>query len=417
MHKWQLSSVTNQYSFFNTYIDPILRQGSRNRVFVVISDAFRFEAAEELTQKINGKYRLKAELEPMLGILPGYTALGMAALLPHKMLSFKDSPNAGVTVDEKPCGSLDQRAAILQNHGGTAIKADSLLSMSKDSGREFVKSHRVIYVYHDKIDAIGDKAVSESNTFEAVRNTIDDLYALVSFIINSLNGTRIIITADHGFIYQEKAPEPIDKSTLEINPKNTVKTHKRFILGKSLSPHDNAFWGTTKATCHADSDLEFLLPKATNRYNFVGGARFFHGGAMLQEIVIPVITVTEMKGKHLEKSEVRQVGVSLLGSYKKLVTNRPIYKLIQTDPVSERMKPITLKVSLRDGNDLISNEETVTFNSHSSSMDDRRKSVGLILKAGSYDNKKEYYLVMRNIDDTEYDRIPIIIDIAFANDF
>jgi len=66
---------------------------------------------------------------------------------------------------------------------------------------------------------------------------------------------------------------------------------------------------------------------------------------MLQEIVIPVITVTEMKGKHLEKSEVRQVGVSLLGSYKKLVTNRPIYKLIQTDPVSERMKPITLKVA------------------------------------------------------------------------
>ena len=417
MHKWQLSSVTNQYGFFDTYIDPILRQGSRNRVFVVISDAFRFEAAEELTQKINGKYRLKAELEPMLGILPGYTALGMAALLPHKMLSFKDNPNAEVVVDEKPCGSLDQRAAILQNHSGTAIKADSLLSMSKDGGREFVKPHRVIYVYHDKIDAIGDKAVSESNTFEAVRNTIDDLYALVSFIINSLNGTRIIITADHGFIYQEKAPEPIDKSTLEINPENTVKTHKRFILGKSLDPHDNAFWGTTNATCHADSNLEFLLPKATNRYNFVGGARFFHGGAMLQEIVIPVVTVTEMKGKHLEKSEVRQVGVSLLGSYKKLVTNRPIYKLIQTDPVSERMNPITLKVSLRDGNDLISNEETVTFDSSSSSMEERQKSVKLTLMGGSYDNKKEYYLVMRNVDDTEYDRIPIIIDIAFTNDF
>ncbi len=124
-----------------------------------------------------------------------------------------------------------------------------------------------------------------------------------------------------------------------------------------------------------------------------------------------------MKGKHIEKSEIRQVGVSLLGTYKKLVTNRPVYKLIQTDPVSERMKSITLKVSLRDKNDLISNEETITFDSKSPSMDERQKSAKLTLMAGSYDNRKEYYLVLRNIDDTEYDRIPVIIDIAFADEF
>jgi len=386
-------------------------------LFVIISDAFRFEAAEELTRKINGKYRLKADLDYMLGLLPGYTALAMAGLMPHKNLAFDESPKANVVVDGKPCGSLDQRAAILSDYNGTAIKADSLLSMSKDSGRDFVKPNRVIYIYHDKIDAIGDKAVSESNTFEAVRQTLDELYALVSFIINSLNGTRVIITADHGFIYQEKTPQPIDKSTLEINPANTVKTHKRFIMGKNLGQQHNALSGNTKASANTDTEMEFLIPKGTNRYNFIGGARFFHGGAMLQEIVTPVITVTEMKGKHTEKSEIRQVGVSLLGSYKKLVTNRPVYKLIQTDPVSERMKPITLKVSLRDKNDLISNEETVTFDSSSSSMDERQKTVKLTLMAGSYDNKKEYYLVLRNIDDTEYERLPIIIDIAFANDF
>jgi hypothetical protein len=114
---------------------------------------------------------------------------------------------------------------------------------------------------------------------------------------------------------------------------------------------------------------------------------------------------------------VRQVGVSLLGSVKKLVTNRPVYKFIQTEPVSERMKPITLKIALRDDNELISNEETVTFNSTSASLDDRQKTVKLALKNVTYDNKREYHLVLRNVDDTEYDRIPIIIDIAFANDF
>lgn len=417
LDRWRISHVTNQYDFFKTHIRPALKQGARSRMFVIVSDAFRLEAAEELSRRINGKYRLKAGLDHMMGVLPGYTALGMAALLPHETLSFNDSSKADVVVDGKPCGSLDQRSAILGYHSGTAIKADSLLSMSKGSGREFVKPHRVIYIYHDRIDAIGDKAVSESNTFEAVRQTIDDLYALTRFIIDSLNGTKVIITADHGFIYQEKTPQPIDKSALEINTANAARTHKRFIIGNGLGQQHNSISGNTKITSNTEARMEFLLPKGTNRYNFVGGARFFHGGAMLQEIVIPVITVTEMKGKHIGKSEIRQVGVSPLGSYKKLVTNRPVYKLIQTDPVSERTKPITLKISLRDKNDLISNEETVTFDSTSSSMEERQKSVKLTLMAGSYDNKKEYSLIMRNTDDTEYDRIPLIIDIAFANDF
>ncbi len=81
------------------------------------------------------------------------------------------------------------------------------------------------------------------------------------------------------------------------------------------------------------------------------------------------------------------------------------------------MKPRTLKISLRDGNELISAEEIFTFDSDSSSMDERKKSVKLRLQAREYDNKKEYDLILRNSDDTEYDRIPLIIDIAFIDDF
>ncbi len=416
MKRWRIPNITNQYDFFDKYVQPTVQGSSRNRLFVIISDAFRYEAAEELTKIINGKYRLKADLEPMLGVVPSYTELGMASLLPHQRLSFKSKGDV-VVVDDRATGSTALRADILSLYEGTATKADELMVMSKDKGREFVKPYRIIYIYHDQIDATGDKAVSEGNTFEAVRKTIDVLYALISFIINSLNGTNIIVTADHGFIYQEKPPEPIDKSKIEFNPENAVKTHKRFILGKKLNGTDNTFFGNTKITAHTDVEMEFLLPKGTNRLHFVGGARFYHGGAMLQEIVIPVVSVSEMKGIHLEKSEVRSVGVSLLGAYKKLVTNRPVYKVIQTDQVSDRMKALTLKISLRDGNDLISNEETVTFDSTSASLDERQKSVKLSLRTGTYDNKKEYFLVLRNMDDTEYERMPVNIDIAFTNDF
>ncbi len=63
-----------------------------------------------------------------------------------------------------------------------------------------------------------------------------------------------------------------------------------------------------------------------------------------------------MKGIHKEKSQISKVGVSMLGTMKKIVTNIPRFEFIQTDAVSNRMKPRTLKISLRDGNELISSE-------------------------------------------------------------
>jgi uncharacterized protein (TIGR02687 family) len=417
LSKWQIPGICNQFNFFKHYVVPIVQKSPRNRIFVIVSDAFRYEIAVELAQEINGKYRFRAETEPMLGILPGYTSLGMASLLPYQTLSYKDD-GLDILVDNKPTASMEQRSAVLKNHDGIAVKADDLLAMSKEKGREFVKEYRVIYIYHDQIDAVGDKASSEHKTFEAVRRTINELSSLTSFIINSLNGTRVIITADHGFIYQEKAPDTADKSVLEIKPEGALKIHKRFILGRNLKcSAENVFRGDTKTTSNTQNPLEFLIPKSTTRFHFVGGAKFFHGGAMLQEIMVPVVMISEMKGKHLEASEVHQVGVSLLGSHKKIATNSPRFDFIQTDAVSERMKPRTLKISLRDGNELISAEEIITFDSDSSSMDERKKSVKLRLQAREYDNKKEYYLILRNSDDTEYDRIPLIIDIAFIDDF
>ena len=139
---------------------------------------------------------------------------------------------------------------------------------------------------------------------------------------------------------------------------------------------------------------------------------------MLQEIVIPVVVVKELRGKEREQSVIRQVGVSLLGTVKKVVTNRHRFEFIQTDPVSERVQGRTLMISLRDGNELISNEETVTFDSASSAIDERKKSVMLTLKAKDYDKKKEYFLVLRNPDtEIEFDRISVHIDLAFKDEF
>src|ERR1019366_4969755 len=108
--------------------------------------------------------------------------------------------------------TVEQRSNHLEKHGGVAIKFEDLLALGKDKGREFVRDRKVVYIYHDRIDLIGDKQGSETKTFEAVNDALTELGQLANFIINSLNGTVVLITADHGFMYQESAFEEVDKS-------------------------------------------------------------------------------------------------------------------------------------------------------------------------------------------------------------
>ena len=103
LENWRLGDVQNQYDFFARHVQPRLNEAEKRRVFVIISDAFRYEVAEELTRELNGKYRFEAELSSQLGVLPSYTALGMASLLPHRTLAYK--PNGDVLADDKPTNS------------------------------------------------------------------------------------------------------------------------------------------------------------------------------------------------------------------------------------------------------------------------------------------------------------------------
>ena len=414
---WHMTGFENQYRFYHRHVRPVIST-PRSRVFVLISDAFRYEAAAELVSELNGKYRFQATLGAMLGVLPSYTALGMAALLPHKQLGYE--PNGDVLVDGKSTAGLERRDKVLNGHHGVAIKAEDLLAMNKDAGREFVKPYRVVYIYHNQVDAVGDMASTESHTFAAVRKAIQDLGALLRFIINSLNGTTVLVTADHGFLYQDTPLEGAEKSALEVKPKGVVSAKKRYLYGPVLDPAESpkAWCGNTHDTAHTEPGMAFWVPKGANRFHLVGGARFSHGGAMPQEILVPVITVRELEGKAAESTVARKVDVSLLGSSRKIVNNVQRFEFIQNDAISDRVQPRTLLISLRDGGTPVSTETSVTFASDSDHMDARKQTVQLTIKGGQYDRTKPYALVLIDAESkAEVDRIPFTIDLAFTNDF
>jgi uncharacterized protein (TIGR02687 family) len=417
LSKWQLDLVPNQQEFFNRQVRPRLEEAENRKAYVIISDAFRYEAAQELTQALNGTYRFEATLASQLGVVPSYTALGMASLLPHQTLSFK--PNGDILVDGKPTSSTEQRGAILDGVEGIACKADELVAMKKEQGREFVAGKRIVYIYHDTVDAIGDKAATEEKTFKAVRTAISELASLVAYVINSLNGNHVVITADHGFLFTESSPGVPEKSKLDEKPNGTVRAKKRYVIGHNLPDHESVWHGKTAVTAGAEGGMEFWIPKAANRFHFTGGARFVHGGAMLQEIVVPVITVKHKKDKSTrEDTKVKSVTVHVLGASHKVTTNRHRFELIQAEPVSERVKPITLKVAIYEGDNAVTNVETVTFDSTSDKMDERKKWVQLVLQDHPYHKHTAYRLVLRDADTgIEQQSVPVTIDRVFADDF
>jgi uncharacterized protein (TIGR02687 family) len=415
MSKWQIDDVDPQQKFFTRHIQPTLDKGDDRRVFVVISDAFRYEAAQELTDQLNGKYRFNANLSSLLGVLPSYTGLGMAALLPHQTLSYAES--GIVQVDGKSSSGIANRQKILDSVDGVAVKADDFMAMKKAEGRDFIKPYRVVYIYHNQIDQTADTG-NEEKTFNAVRTTIDEIGNLVTKIINNLNGNYIAITADHGFLFQESSPTETDKNAISDKPSGTVISKKRYLLGKKLSDNDKAYHGSTATTAGADGDMEFWVPKGANRFHFVGGSRFIHGGAMLQEIMVPLVKVVQLKGKSAEKTKIKHVGISILGSNLKITTNRYKFKFIQTEAVSDRVKPITVKVAIFKDGEPITNVETITFDNTSSDMNEWREEIWLTLAKRAFNHTTQYQLILRNAETgVEEARMDVTINLAFENDF
>lgn len=414
LSKWQIDMVHNQYQFYDRNVRPWLDESDNRRAFVIISDAFRYEAAQELTTELNGKYRFEATLSSQLGVLPSYTALGMASLLPHKTLAYKGTD---VLVDGKS-SIAGERDGILQAVGGLACKYDELMAKKKEEGREFVKDKRVVYIYHDTVDAVGDDGKTEGKTFEAVRMAINELAALVGYIVNNLNGHHIVVTADHGFLFTETARIETDKSKLKDKPDGTILAKKRYLIGPNLPDHDAAWHGKLSVTAKADGNMEFWIPKGSNLFHFVGGARFVHGGAMPQEIVVPVVTVKHIRGKSAQETKTKPVTVQVLGSNHRITSAYCRFQLIQMEAVSERVKPITLRVAVYEGEEPVTDIQTAKFDSSSGNLDERKKWINLVLKDRQYNKKTPYRLVLRDAETgIEQQSVEVIIDRTFTDDF
>ncbi len=405
---WFLPQIKKQSEFYNEWVQSFV--DNDQRIFVIISDALRFEVAKELTEKLNSERKASTELTAVQGVLPSYTALGMASLLPHKSLTL--SEDGEVFVDGIRASSTKNRNTILQKYEAesVAFTFEEISAMGRAALREACAGLKVIYIYHNTIDAIGDNSATEKDVFKGTMAAIQDIRLLINRLVNNLSAANILITADHGFIYQR---DKVNVSLL-TNPQtddNIIK-NRRFILSEKR----NKIEGTLSYRMDEmlqDAQTKYVtVPKGINRFQIQGsGANFVHGGAMLQEIVIPIITFKNDRSKS-RLNVVHQVDVRLTSPTRKITNEEMYLEFFQTQAVDEKILPLHLRgYFVDDDGDEISNECRIIADSEANEAYERTWKERFIFKSIPYDRTKNYFLILEHEDGTVYEQYPFTIDI------
>ncbi|QOL34200.1 BREX-1 system phosphatase PglZ type A [Bifidobacterium lemurum] len=376
LSSWTIDSVPSQRDFYRREVQPRIKSGKK--IAVIISDALRYEVAEELSDAISAENRYSAGISAQCSVLPSYTQLGMAALLPHDTLSLSESDHYRAVVDGHSATGTENRDGILNRVDGHAIQYDDFMALDRDGARDLVKSCNTLYVYHNRIDAVGDSDKTESGTFDACSQAIDELVKIIKKLANA-NVSNMIVTADHGFLYQDHDVENPEWLSEQPQGDEVWVKARRFSVGRNLAPNRAfiTFTGEQLGLTQSDKGLTVQIPNSILRLRKQGtGVRYVHGGASLQEIVVPVVHVN--KGR-TAAGDARPVDFRILQKNDRITTGQLTVELVQDEPVESKILPRTVFVGLWSGNTLISNETPVAFDMADKQIANRHAFATLVL--------------------------------------
>lgn len=373
--RWDTSSAKSQRNFYSMWVEPFIKKD--NKVVVIISDGLRYEIGHELLGLIRKENKYEAKLEPALSMLPSYTQLSMAALLPNSEIAISTDNSSGVSVDGQSAAGIENRKKILAKgikQRSTAIRANDLLKLNKDESRKLFKDHDVVYVYHNRIDATGDKKETEETVFETVEDALEELINIIKKLTNA-NASNLLVTSDHGFIYQNRAIDESDFLGTGATGEKIAYQDRRFVIGKGLKEQPGLL-KFSASQLGLQGDVEIQIPKSIIRMRLSGsGSKYVHGGASLQEVVIPVIKINKKR-----ESDISQVHVDILESQTSVITTGQFsVRLYQNKPVSDKIQPRILRLGFytKDGK-LISDSHELPFDLKSENARDREISVSFI---------------------------------------
>ena len=429
----KILEIPQQEEFYRSHIET-----SENKVFVIISDAMRYEVAATMADQLQRETQSKVSLSSMQSIFPCITKFGMAALLPHKELTVEVRNDIlTVLADGQSTANTYYRDKVLKSEdpASVALKYNDIIAMKRAERSALVKGMNVVCIYHDTIDEASH--TSDTAVFSACDKAISELKNLVRIIVNEFGGTNILITADHGFLYTYSPLKEEDKVAkrgfFDVDAVNSdvikkesnrrcVEYGRRYaILQKDVQPD------YLMPVKFLDGNTEFdgFAPRENIRIKMNGGGmNFVHGGISLQEMVVPVIEYHYLRNDSMEykrnkqKYDTKPVTVNLLSANRKISNMIFSLNFYQKDAVSANREAATYQVYFTDeSGKQISDVQKIIADKTSDNGAERTFRCQFNLKSLQYSNTATYYLVIADEQGLQMPQHePFQIDIAFAVD-
>lgn len=411
---WRIDGLKQQDRFYSEFV----KYERRERTYVIISDGLRYESADELNTLLTNERKGKSKLEYIQGVLPSYTKLGMAALLPNRSIEIND--NYDVLVDGINSNGTENRDKILKlaNPKSLAVTYDKVMDMKDAEIRKAFTGLDIVYIYHNTIDARGDHASTEREVFSATEDAFKEILLLVNKLVNRVSAASIIITADHGYLYKRSAMEESNKLTgIKLDD---GEDNRRFLLTSKNEEVEGTIAFSMDYLLGKDSNKYVITPKGTSRFKVQGaGANYVHGGAMPQEVIVPVIKFKNDRSTS-SVNDIRKVKITLTSITRKITNIITYLEFFQDEMIQDKVLSKKVKCYFEDeeGN-RISNENIIIGDSRSENPKERSYREKFVLKSMPYDKTKQYFLVIEDAEDSngDYDRIPFNIDIAIVDEF
>jgi len=252
---------------------------------VMVLDACRYDLGARLAEMLNrGEPGRRAEVLTARAPVPAITDLGM----PFALADDPGDLTVELTKDAAPRwrvtavgGTQDLTEASgrrdwLRRQFKLKPQAISDVKSVLDAGPPSAKeAGRLLFVFGDEFDVQGHDGELQ---FTGAEDYVGR-YARAVIQLRDAGYSSVAVVTDHGFIHWEPERDEVDNApTGEVLWKS-----RRAVVGHALK-HPTAV-----AVSVPRSDLECRVPRSVNAFLTYGRIGFFHGGATLQELIIPVV--------------------------------------------------------------------------------------------------------------------------------
>jgi hypothetical protein len=309
------NGLRRQRDFFVDWVAPAHKE--KRKTAVILVDALRFELGQELVTILKDEDWKELSIAWMAAELPSVTAVGMNVLFTPAVTAeirpiFSDRCLVrGMQVGQRAVTNADSRLSLLRESCGPSCSwcaVDELIGLDERAFSRLCRAE-VLVAASREIDELGENGVQKYglDVFSLSLGRIKQ----AALRLREGGYERILITADHGFLLGDEFVSSGTGRRLEAADRRYAVDEPR--SGERLVAASFERLGYASMPDTARGTKAFVFERGTGYLTGASAGSFYHGGASLQEMVVPVLSL--LSPKHLRQGTgAYRLRVEALGS-------------------------------------------------------------------------------------------------------